>query len=127
VRGIEHLREIADNDRSGLVAYEKTTARELLEIDDECEKFQELARINGLDTPLYRADYARREGDYSPEEIDEEDALIAYIGHDLHGLAVFTSADEAREALASGHVTPTGHQEIAAQVALRDLLGEEDG
>ena len=100
------LREAAANHNNGLSYYEQTTARELLDslwyitpdtLDTPDAEDSEaaawivaLADAHGWDTPLYRADYLGKEGEYTASHIDELDALIAWCNHDADQLiAVF--------------------------------------
>ncbi len=135
VRDMAHLHECANAVSGDSTPYEFTSARELLrhysaeEVAEEIAdgdpfiaQIHALGEEHGIDAPLYRADHVNT--GYTAVKIDEEEALLAAIGHDLHDLVTFASEDEAREALAAGRVTRTGHQEYAAQDALRKLLGE---
>jgi hypothetical protein len=99
IRDLDHLREIAHEQfaRDGRTVYECTTAGAILK--NEHPRAAEYAAKHGAETPLYRADYARSEGEYSPDPISEEDAILKALGSDLHALRAFATLEEARRAL----------------------------
>lgn len=87
------------------------------------ENFERWAVDNDYCKPA--PDFELPDGDNNPEFIkwerellDNQDALIGYMGHDLHGLHVFDSVDEARKWCK----TYKGHQWVKATVMLEELL-----
>ena len=122
----DDLRRAAANSNDGLIYFEQTTARELLNNElglspetlrnsDESDIAWHiaLAEAYGWDTPLYRADYMRLDDNglaiYDPTPIDELDAVIAYANHDAEELIALyrVPANEEETAwivqLAEGH------------------------
>ena len=130
----------ADRSLGGSI-YQKTTPRELAsdfgsnektiadDIGDDpfLQEIADLAQAYGWDTPMYRADYTREEGEYSPEPIDEVDAISAWASHDLSAWYLCRSEAEVLEALATleGEHAPRVGQcgPIRAAAVLRKIAG----
>lgn len=119
-----------DASRSGRTIFDKITSRQLLEQfgftptdcpSGECEFIRELASKYGWDTRLYRADYMRGEGEYTAEVLEEYEAVLSYIGHDLHMLKIFNTDAEAIEAL-NNAAEWACHQGLKAAAALKRAL-----
>lgn len=121
--------------------FQKTTVRDLAsdfgskeetitdDIEDEpfLEEVARLAQAHGWDAALYRADYARVEGEYSPEPIDELDAVSAWASHDLSGWYLCQSEAEVLQTVATleGEHAPRVGQcgPVRAAMALRKAAG----
>jgi len=91
------------------------------------EGYEEWAVDNGYSESA--PDFDLPDGDSNPEFIkwerelfEDQDALIGYMGHDLHSLHVFESVDEAMKWCK----TYKGHQSVKATVLLERLLHTEE-
>lgn len=93
-----------DHYGDGRIIWEKTTASELLDQiyglksedeegikEEKAEWIADLGEKYGWDTPLYRADFTTHiEESYQVEPIDEFQACLDYLSHDLSGFAFLT-------------------------------------
>ena len=81
----------------------------------------ELARNHGWDTPLYRADHVFGQGVWQAEAVDEFEACVDTLAHDLKTCRVHLSDELAIGALQSDPLYDK-YQGFYAHMALREQL-----
>lgn len=109
----------ADSGREILDGYNCTTTDELREDCDD-DVTADMIDQHGLDTLYYET---WDSGGYTPEAVDEYETCLAYCAHDLNGLRVYESKDEAIAAVKDESAWRI-HSGVQARIELERYLRE---